>query len=166
MIKLFSQIDTSKFIMKQAGSKLGVEELLDRINTINKTKGVAVQVFDYGGVASRTHLMGAYLNALSAFRNRTNRTKGLPMEMLLFAAMTDQITAAISALGAKKGSKLVVFSNSSKAFGKIKPVLKDIKEFRPTRQHANRALKKFGIKDAKDADKMLLQRMAMLRLKQ
>jgi len=165
MIKLFPQIDATKFIIKQASSKLGSDELFKEINIINRTKGVAVQVFDYDRVASKIHLMGAYLNALSAFRSHTNKTKSLSMEMLLFAAMTDQITMAIDEVGAKKDSKLIVFSNGKKAFSRIRPLLKDIREFNSTRQHARKALEKFGIKDIKDSDRMLLQKMAVSRLR-
>lgn len=164
MIGLISKVDASGFIIKQASSKLSDDELFKRINIINKKKGVAIQVFDCESIAGKIHLMGAYLNALSAFRNHTNRTKSVSMEMLLFAAMTDQITAAIDAVGARKSSKLVVFSSSKKAFGMVSPLLKDIGEFNPTRQHASKALKKFGIKDAKNTNRLLLQRMAISRL--
>jgi tRNA threonylcarbamoyladenosine modification (KEOPS) complex Cgi121 subunit len=164
MIKLFSQIDASKFIIKQASPKLSLSALLEKISCINKTGSGAVQAFDCEYVINRTHLIGAYINAMSVFHDHTNKTKSASMEMLLFAAMTDQISDAIDLVGAKEDSKLVVFSSSKTGFERLKPALGDISEFRPSRQHMCKVLKKFGIDNSDDTDKLLLQRMAMSRL--
>ena len=150
--------------MEQAGLRVSDEELLKRISSINRAKGAVVQGFDYGSVVDRMHLVGAYLNALSAFKNHTNKTESLPMEMLLFAAMTDQITAAIDRVGIKKG-KLVIFASRKGDFDKIRPLLKDVRDFRPTRQHMTEAARKFGITNTDNADMLLLQKMAVSRLK-
>lgn len=165
MIELLSKIDVSEFVIKRASSKLSSDRLFERISDINRTKSATVQVFDYESVADKTHLIGAYINALSAFKSHSNKTKNPAMEMLLFAAMTDQISTAINTIGAKKNSNFVIFSSSKSGFDRIKPLLTNIKEFRPTKQHTSKALKKFGISNTKDADKLLLQKMAVSRLR-
>ena len=80
------------------------------------------------------HLFAAYTNALLSFNSHSNKAKTLSMEMLLFAAMTDQIGAAIKNMGAKEGSKIVVFANGKRGFNLVKEALEDIKDFRPSAQ--------------------------------
>ena len=115
MIELLSKINIKKLVINEARPRTGVEELFKRMNQLNKAEGAAIQAFDYGSIINKTHLYGAYINAVMAFNGHSNKTKSLPMEMLLFAAMTDQIGAAIEAVGARENSKLIVFANSKKA---------------------------------------------------
>ena len=165
MIERLSKIKTESLVIKEARPKAGVAELLDQINKANRTKGNVVQAFDYDGVINKTHLLAAYINALMAFGSHSNKAKSASMEMLLFAAMTDQIGTAIETVGAKENSKILMFANSEKGFDGMRDLLKEIKEFRPSAQHTAQALKKFGIKNTEDADRLVLQKMAMSRLK-
>lgn len=165
MIEVLSRIDTSKFMIKRASLGIATDEFFERLRAINRTKGAVVQAFDLESVADRLHLTGAYANAILAFNNGSNRTKSMAMEMLLFAAMTDQIGAAVDIIGIKECSDIILFSNSKKCFEGIRPVLRKIEDFRPTAHHTRKALRKFGIRSTKDADRLLLQRMAMSRLK-
>jgi tRNA threonylcarbamoyladenosine modification (KEOPS) complex Cgi121 subunit len=164
MIEQLSKIKTGSFIVKEASSG-DIAVLLNYVDKANKTKGNVIQAFDYNSVISKMHLFAAYTNALLSFNSHSNKAKTLPMEMLLFAAMTDQIGVAIKKMGAKEGSKIVVFANNKRGFDLIKEALQNAKDFKPSAQHTRKALAGFGINAAKDADKMLLQKMAMSRLK-
>jgi tRNA threonylcarbamoyladenosine modification (KEOPS) complex Cgi121 subunit len=165
MIELLSDMSLKKLIIKEARPKTAFADLFDRMNAINKTKVNTLQAFDYESIASRTHLLGAYINAMAAFASHSNKAKSMSMEMLLFAAMTDQIGVAIGTMGARGDSKIIIFTNSKKALDGVKDLLTDIKDFDPTPQHARKALMKLGITNAKDPDRLLLQRMATSRLK-
>ncbi len=165
MIEQLSKIRSEDLIVKEASPKEGIAKLFDRMDQLNKTKGNTIQAFDYDGVINKTHLLAAYINALMAFGSHSNKAKSASMEMLLFAAMTDQIGTAIETVGAKENSKILMFANSEKGFDGMRDLLKEIKEFRPSAQHTAQALKKFGIKNTEDADRLVLQKMAMSRLK-
>jgi tRNA threonylcarbamoyladenosine modification (KEOPS) complex Cgi121 subunit len=165
MIESLSNIDTKRMEVKEALPKTGITELFEQMTAINKTKGNVIQAFDCDSVINKTHLLGAYINAITAFGNHSNKAKSMSMEMLLFAAMTDQIGAAIKTVGAKENSKIIIFANNKKSFDGIKNRLTGIKDFRPTVQHIRKALRKFGMTTMKDADRLLLQKMATSRLK-
>ena len=165
MIEALPNIDLKKLAIKEARPKPGVTGLFERMSAINKTKKGVVQMFNYDSVVNKTHLLGAYINAVTSFDDHSNKTKSLSMEMLLFAAITDQIGAAIKTMGAREKSKLVVFANNKKSLEGIRDMLTDTKDFRPTVQHTRNALMKFGIPTMKDADRLLLQKMATSRLK-
>jgi tRNA threonylcarbamoyladenosine modification (KEOPS) complex Cgi121 subunit len=165
MIERLSKIKVESLIVKEAYPKTGIVGLLDQVNKANKTKGNTVQVFDYNSVINKTHLFAAYINAIMSFDSHFNKAKNMPMEMLLFAAMTDQIGAAIEMVGAKNDSKIIMFANGKKGFDCIRNLLKDVRDFKPSVQHMQKALGKFGIKGARDTDRLILQKMAMSRLK-
>jgi tRNA threonylcarbamoyladenosine modification (KEOPS) complex Cgi121 subunit len=95
----------------------------------------AVQFFDAYSVASREHLLGAYVDALSAFKNGTNMTAGVGTEMLLSAALTDEMPAAVKLVGANPEYEVVVFASSKKAFLSIKQMLRLHSDFRPLADH-------------------------------
>ena len=165
MIKQLSSIKVENLILKEARPNTNIAELFDGMNKINKTKGNLVQAFNYKNVINKNHLFAAYINAIMAFDSHSNKAKSLSMEMLLFAAMTDQIGVAIETIGARENSKIILFANGKGAFDKIKSSLKEVKDFKPSDQHTRSALKKFGIKCAEDPDRLMLQKMAMSRLK-
>jgi len=60
---------------------------------------VDVQFFDAQLIATHEHLYFAALNALLAFRNKTNISKSLAMETMLFASAQRQIQKAIQRCG-------------------------------------------------------------------
>ena len=132
MIEQLFKIKAGSFIVKEASSG-DITELLNRVDKANNTKGDVVQAFNYGNVIDKMHLFAAYTNALLSFNSHSNKAKTLSMEMLLFAAMTDQIGAAIKNMGAKEGSKIVVFANGKRGFNLVKEALEDIKDFRQAR---------------------------------
>ena len=66
-----------------------------------KSTGVEVQFFDSRTVATWQHLYFAALNALTSFSNKTNISKTLAMETLLYAAAERQIIKATKKMGIK-----------------------------------------------------------------
>jgi tRNA threonylcarbamoyladenosine modification (KEOPS) complex Cgi121 subunit len=157
-------IDQKELIIKRSYSKLPIEELLDIIKKSSGKTGF-VQIFDPLSIINRTQLIGSYINALITFKNGTNKTSSAGMEMLLFAAMTDQIGRAISVAGAKTSSDFVIFSDKASIFNKIKPFLSSETEFKPDAAHMKRAAKALGMNiDGRNADEVILERLTMSRL--
>lgn len=67
-----------------------------------KTKqNVDIQFFDAELIATQEHLYFAVLNALQAFKNKTNLSKSPAMETMLFASAQRQIQKAIIRTGIK-----------------------------------------------------------------
>ena|SRR5271157_3316244 len=155
--------EISNAVIKEAMPKTDVGSLVDSADGICRGACV-VQVFDRKAVANKTHLLGAYLNAILAFKNHTNRSKSLGMEMLLFASLTDQINDAIKTAGAKAGSKVVVFASSDVAFSKIRPMLKDVADFNPSAAHQDQVLKRLRVSSEGNTCYRILQAMAVSRL--
>jgi KEOPS complex subunit Cgi121 len=63
-----------------------------------------LQFFDAALIATERHLYFAVLNALEAFKNKTNFSKSLAMETMLYASAQRQIQKAISKSGIKPKS--------------------------------------------------------------
>ncbi len=63
--------------------------------------GVWIQFFNADLIATHQHLYFAVLNALTAFKNKTNLSKSLAMETILYASAQRQIQKAIGLLGIK-----------------------------------------------------------------
>ena len=60
---------------------------------------IELQFFDADLIATERHLYFAVLNALEAFKNKTNLSKSLAMETMLYASAQRQIQKAISKSG-------------------------------------------------------------------
>jgi tRNA threonylcarbamoyladenosine modification (KEOPS) complex Cgi121 subunit len=67
---------------------------------INNQK-IAIQFFDADLIATGQHLYFAVLNALEAFKNKTNLSKSIAMETMLYASAQRQIQRAIQQSGIK-----------------------------------------------------------------
>jgi len=72
-----------------------------------EVKDAHVQLFDAQLVAGWEHLYFAALNGLNAFRNKTNISKNLAVETLLYASAQRQIEKAVELLGIKPDSSQV-----------------------------------------------------------
>ena len=86
-----------------------------KLNRKENPQGVYVQFFNAQLIASSEHLVFAVLNALEAFKNKTNISKSLAMETILYASAHRQIQKAIDFLGIKPQSKemaMVVISEN------------------------------------------------------
>lgn len=66
------------------------------------------QVMDAGCLLGEDHVRFACFEALRSFKSGQNLTASLPMEMLVRAACTTQISEAIARVGVKKGCREVV----------------------------------------------------------
>ena len=146
-------------LLFSASSKLPIPELYANVRA--RKKGV-VQLLDPRAVISREHALGAYINARQAFAERTNIAKTPAMEMLLFAAMTKQISDAIRITGAKSSGDFVLFCSDRAAYSGIAQLFSTHSEFRPPKAHSAAAAKRFSMKDCATAS--ILQGMAMSRL--
>jgi tRNA threonylcarbamoyladenosine modification (KEOPS) complex Cgi121 subunit len=64
-----------------------------------------LQFFDADLIATPEHLYFAILNALQAFRGKTNISKSVAVEAMLFASSKRQIQRAIEHIGIKPGAQ-------------------------------------------------------------
>ncbi len=151
------------YVIKISDSKMPLDELLKEISKINKKTKNTIQIFDPNHVISRLHLIAAYANAVEAFKSKANISNSLSMEMMLFAAMTRQIDAAIKKMGAKSDKKFILFASSNPAYSKINKYINS-KEFNITKKDSERIARKFGISQKEDTDLFILQKMAISRL--
>lgn len=150
--------------IKVVSTKLSLNDLLSKHSKLVLKGGELVQLFNPESVINGLHLKGAYLNALTAFKNKTNRSDSLGMEMLLFASMTNQIGDAIRICGAKSNKRLVIFASSDSAYSKISKLLTGSREFRPSDKHIKSCAKAFGLDAGRNLDSLILQKMAVSRL--
>jgi KEOPS complex subunit Cgi121 len=93
-----------------------------------KAGDVHVQLFDAKLIAGWEHLYFAALNALNAFKNKTNISKGVAVESLLYASAQRQIEKAVELLGIKPDSSqvavLIVAETKQRAVSTLKVVSK------------------------------------------
>jgi tRNA threonylcarbamoyladenosine modification (KEOPS) complex Cgi121 subunit len=66
---------------------------------------VELQFFDADLIATSEHLYFAVLNALQAFKSKSNCSKSVAMETMLYASAQRQIQKAIEHVGVKPASK-------------------------------------------------------------
>ncbi len=76
-------------------------ELFLKANRKQTCQNVDIQFFDADLIATQEHLYFAVLNALQAFDNKTNFSKSLAMETMLYASAEGQIKKAIIRVGIK-----------------------------------------------------------------
>lgn len=93
-----------------------------------KTEDVYVQFFDAKLITGWEHLYFAALNALNAFKNKTNISKSVAVETLLYASAQGQIEKAMKLLGIKPESSqvavLIVAETKQKAASALKAIPK------------------------------------------
>ncbi len=76
-----------------------------KANRKQSQQKVDIQFFDVDLVATQEHLYFAVLNALQAFRTKTNHSNSAAMETMLYASAQRQIQKAIAHIGVKPESK-------------------------------------------------------------
>lgn len=111
-----------EFLIKRGSSKIELDKLLLELRKLDDK--AVIQLFDSDAIKGRAHLVGAYTNAVIAFKNGTNRSKNKAMEMLLFAGMTDQIDVALKRIGAKDRNNFILFCSNSKLLPKLAKLMK------------------------------------------
>ena len=72
-----------------------------KANRLEVSQGVEIQFFDADLIATQEHLFFASINSLEAFKNKTNRSKSIAMEIMLYASAQRQIQKAIQQSGIK-----------------------------------------------------------------
>jgi tRNA threonylcarbamoyladenosine modification (KEOPS) complex Cgi121 subunit len=112
-----------------SGASVGdVDKLLARVSDGAGTS--VFQLFDADRVAGWRHLLFAAVNAVKAFEAGTAVSRGLAMEVLLYASCVDQILQALDVTGVSPSTErvaLLVMSESrdgaAEAFERISRVL-------------------------------------------
>jgi tRNA threonylcarbamoyladenosine modification (KEOPS) complex Cgi121 subunit len=88
-----------------------------------KQQNTVVQFFNAELVATWQHLYFAALNALTAFRNKSNISRNLAMEIMLYASAQRQIRKAIALIGVKRDSANVAVVIIGESSNSVKTVL-------------------------------------------
>jgi len=86
---------------------------------------VEIQFFDAELIATPEHLYFAALNALQAFQQKTNISKSVAMETMLYASAQSQIQKSIDLLGIKKNTKNMAITIMSADLIQIETMLQD-----------------------------------------
>jgi len=76
-----------------------------KANRKQTRQNTEIQFFDADTIATQEHLYFAVLNALQAFKNKTNLSKSPAMETMLYASAQRQIQKAIERCGIKPKTK-------------------------------------------------------------
>jgi tRNA threonylcarbamoyladenosine modification (KEOPS) complex Cgi121 subunit len=91
--------------------------------TRREQQDTAVQFLNAELVATWQHLYFAVLNALTAFRNKSNISKNVAVEVMLYASAQRQIRKAIALVGVKRDSANVAVVIISESADAVKTVL-------------------------------------------
>jgi tRNA threonylcarbamoyladenosine modification (KEOPS) complex Cgi121 subunit len=89
-----------------------VDELLSSLN--GATSPAVFQIFDAARIAGWSHLYMAAVNAVGVFESGSPISRGLGIEVLLYASCQDQISRALEVVGVSPGIEklaLVVLSD-------------------------------------------------------
>ena len=91
-----------------------------KANRKQNSQNTEIQFFDADTIATQEHLTFAILNALAAFKNKTNLSKTPAMETMLYASAQRQIQKAIERCGIKPETKnmaLIIIGDDPKQIG-------------------------------------------------
>lgn len=90
------------------------------------TKDAEIQFFEADLIASEQHLYFAILNALQAFKNRTNISKSIAMETMLYASTQHQIQKAIDFIGITPKTKNLAVIIIAEQIDQIEKLLQEL----------------------------------------
>jgi tRNA threonylcarbamoyladenosine modification (KEOPS) complex Cgi121 subunit len=108
-------------------SSAKIEDATEFLEAIRREQqGTTVQFFNAELVATWQHLYFAILNALTAFRNKSNISKNIAVEVMLYASAQRQIRKAIALVGVKRDSANVAVVIIGEKLGTVKTVLSAI----------------------------------------
>ena len=150
-----------------------IEEFLEEINLFSKKNSCIIQSFDSELIFGKDHLKSAVDHAKRAIENKTNTSKTLEMEILLYASGERQLKKAIPKMGVKKGDSSIAFVLISEKSDKklVDKLIKDLSLERNDKvlKGTLDTLKKFGInkseietvKEDKYCD-LILEKVAMV----
>jgi len=119
--------DFDRYVVTAGFRNIKIKDITSFFGTVRRKAGDAhVQFFDAELIAGWEHLYFAALNALNAFKNKTNISKGVAVETLLYASAQGQIEKAVKLLGIKPESSqvavLIVAETKQKAASALKAV--------------------------------------------
>ena len=107
MIKKLEDFD--RYVAAAGFRDVEIQDINSFFGTVRRKLGdVHFQFFDARLIAGWEHLYFAALNALNAFKNKTNISKSVAVETLLYASAQRQIEKAVELLGIKPGSSRIV----------------------------------------------------------
>jgi len=92
-----------------------VDELL--ISLSRATAPAVFQIFDAARIAGWRHLYMAAVNAVGAFESGSPISRGLGIEVLLYASCQDQISRALDVVGVGPGTEKLALVVLSDGFG-------------------------------------------------
>ncbi|HLN89559.1 MAG TPA: KEOPS complex subunit Cgi121 [Candidatus Binatia bacterium] len=120
-------------------------------------QNIDIQFFDANLIATSEHLYFAVLNALQAFKNKTNLSKSPAVEAILYASAQRQIQKAIEFCGIKPEAKsmaLIIIGDDPKqiedALEKVTKIVgsaPDISVLEISKSKATQIKRVFGITD-------------------
>ncbi len=106
MIKKLEDFD--RYFATAGFRNVKIKDINNFFDIVRRKAGDAhVQFFDAKLIAGWEHLYFATLNALNTFKNKTNISKNIAVEMLLYASAQRQIEKAVKLLGIKPESSQV-----------------------------------------------------------
>ena len=91
------------------GNIQNVDSFLDKIIKFRKEKELIIQAFNADVIYGKEHLVSAFKHAKRAFKNKTNSTNSLEMEILLYSSGERQLKLAIPKMGVVSGNSNVAF---------------------------------------------------------
>lgn len=86
-----------------------IDSFVEQLLLFSKKENLVIQVFDAAAICGKDHLISATTHAQRAFKQGTNATNSLALEILLYAAGERQIQKAIQRIGVKKGKQEIAF---------------------------------------------------------
>ncbi len=103
-----------------------VAEAFLKLNRNQASMGIEIQFFDASLIASWLHLYFAVQNAIVAFRGKTNVTKSVAVETVLYAAAERQIQKSIAKIGIKSQTENIAVIIVGKNCELVKRMLAEI----------------------------------------
>jgi tRNA threonylcarbamoyladenosine modification (KEOPS) complex Cgi121 subunit len=91
-----------------------------------ESQKVWVQFFNSDLLATHEHLYAAVLNALYVFKNHTNISKNLAVEVMLYAASQHQIQKAIQTIGLKTSTSEMAVVIIGETVEQVKATFSDL----------------------------------------
>jgi tRNA threonylcarbamoyladenosine modification (KEOPS) complex Cgi121 subunit len=126
MLHYFKEFNYYAEITGFRGINFEQAEAFLKANRKTVQQGILIQFFNADLIATQQHLYFAVLNALQAFKNKTNLSKSLAMETMLYASSQRQIQKAIALVGIKPETSdlaLVIIGEKSES---VKAMLKEV----------------------------------------
>lgn len=151
---------TSNPIIRYATSNVHINSLTMSLS--KRAKNGVVQIFNPEIIFSENQLSCAYLNSISTFKRKSNLSKSIAMEMLLFVAMTKKIDEAVKIAGARSNAGFILFCDTNSTYKKVLPILKNISLLKIPDKKRTKILTGLAPLSGEEAE--VFERMAVSRL--